>query len=372
MKETVYLYNFKKQEEVRKIKFVMVKLGIRIKMIDSTVINQKVGYIADVPGFELETRDPISLEIDAPVLLMKGFTGRAIDQLLLGLRKAGVPKIGLKAVINQTNQEWYFADLVNELNREHQMMTGQTSKEQSTKVWYLNHSGFAVKTKNHFLIFDYYPEGDKKTGSIEEGLIDVDAIAEENVVVFVSHGHHDHYDPSIFEWSKKVKRIQYVLSEDIQGADPVVNKLKTMVCPDHTYTVGDLTIETLDSTDLGVAFLVKVDGITIYHAGDLNWWHWNGESEDYNEAMKNRYCSIIDKLEGRSIDIGFVVVDGRLEDHYLCGINYLCKKVKIKHIIPMHLFGNYGIIQELLLDECSEVYRDRIHSYTKKGQEFVI
>lgn len=31
------------------------------------------------------------------------------------------------------------------------------------------------------------------------------------------------------------------------------------------------------STDEGVAFLVTAEGRTVFHAGDLNWWHWEGE-----------------------------------------------------------------------------------------------
>ncbi len=40
-------------------------------------------------------------------------------------------------------------------------------------------------------------------------------------------------------------------------------------------------IRTLRSTDEGVAFVVHYAGKTIYHAGDLNWWHWKkGEPDE--------------------------------------------------------------------------------------------
>ena len=45
-------------------------------------------------------------------------------------------------------------------------------------------------------------------------------------------------------------------------------------------------IRTLRSTDEGVAFVVHYAGKTIYHAGDLNWWHWEGEPDEkkYRDA----------------------------------------------------------------------------------------
>ena len=48
----------------------------------------------------------------------------------------------------------------------------------------------------------------------------------------------------------------------------------TVVNANKGYIIDGVAIETLKSTDEGVAYIVHSDGITIYHAGDLNWWHW--------------------------------------------------------------------------------------------------
>ena len=45
----------------------------------------------------------------------------------------------------------------------------------------------------------------------------------------------------------------------------------------------------LKSTDEGVAFLVEVNGVVIYHAGDLNWWHWDEEPKSWNNDMAARF-----------------------------------------------------------------------------------
>ena len=78
----------------------------------------------------------------------------------------------------------------------------------------------------------------------------------------------DHYNPVIFEWRKGHSNIRYILAEEIPTKEEVLS-----VHPSRTYDLGDLQVRTLDSTDLGVAFLIKTDGLCLYHAGDLNWWH---------------------------------------------------------------------------------------------------
>ena len=71
--------------------------------------------------------------------------------------------------------------------------------------------------------------------------------------------------------------------------------------PHQKLTVDDLEIETLASNDQGVAFVVKVAGKrTVFHAGDLNWWHWNGESEEFNNDIADSYRQEIDLLKGRN------------------------------------------------------------------------
>ena len=75
-------------------------------------------------------------------------------------------------------------------------------------------------------------------------------------------------------------------------------------------------MRTLKSTDEGVAFLIRIGERIIYHAGDLNWWHWEEESPRYNKLMMQRYQREIEKLEGRHIDVAFVPADPRQGEQY--------------------------------------------------------
>ena len=111
---------------------------------------------------------------------------------------------------------------------------------------------------------------------------------------------------------------------------------------------------------------------TVYHAGDLNWWHWEEESATYNDEMKQNYQREVDKLEGRKIDAAFVPVDPRLEDAYFWGIDYFMRKTDTKVVFPMHFWGKYETIDCLIRQKETEDYRDRIAEIDWKGERFSI
>ena len=230
------------------------------------------------------------------------------------------------------------------------------------KIWYLYHSGFAVRTVEHFLIFDYWrttPSG----GGLDNGVIDITELRNENVVVFASHGHPDHFAPVILRWHEAVPKLRLVLSDDIKVADNAF-----IVGPGMTLEQPDMTVHTLASNDEGVAFIVEVDGMIIYHAGDLNWWHWEGEPLDENEEMAASYRSQMDILAGYPIDIAFVPLDPRLEDQYAWGIDYLMRTVDVRNVVPMHFGDKPGTVERFLQDSASVPYRDKVISLTKRGE----
>lgn len=230
------------------------------------------------------------------------------------------------------------------------------------RVTYLYHSGFMVETNKTCLVFDYYTVDGKFNN------IDLTAFKNKNVFVFVSHSHQDHFDKKIFEW--KNMNVKYILSNDCSYDKSIGNV--TVVNANKGYIIDGMAIETLKSTDEGVAFVVHADGYTIYHAGDLNWWHWNDEGDQFNNMIKSQYTSEIDKIKGISVDVGFVPVDPRLEDKYILAIDYLMRSVNIRHIFPMHFWQNYKIYDALIDDERTEDYRDKIENITEPGQVFDI
>ena len=224
------------------------------------------------------------------------------------------------------------------------------------KITYLDHSGFAVEYQKYVLIFDWYkgklPEFD----------------SEKEIYVFSSHSHYDHFDRKIFELENIYPNVRYVLSADITEK-PVPSKV-WFVIADKEYRIGNLKVQTLHSTDAGVAFLVYVDDRIIYHAGDLNWWYWEEEDDEtWNEPMRQAYQKEIAKIEGEEIDYAFFPLDSRQGEESVLGINYFMQHTNTKIVFPMHMWG-YDILDKFLKNSVSEPYRERIVKVKEPGQSF--
>lgn len=124
MKEMVLYYTPEQSSKVTKLKGVLVRMGIRIKNITPEQVTQKVGCLAGVEGYGAEenNQEEVLPVIGEEVLVMHRFTSRRIDELLLNLRKAGVPRIELKAIVTESNCPWTFYQLYEELKEEHAKM----------------------------------------------------------------------------------------------------------------------------------------------------------------------------------------------------------------------------------------------------------
>ena len=117
-----------------------------------------------------------------------------------------------------------------------------------------------------------------------------------------------------------------------------------------------------------MAFLVTCKDKRIYHAGDLNWWHWEEESIDYNRQMRKDYQREIRKLVRKKIDLAFVVLDPRQGGAAFSGIDFFMRNVRVNHVFPMHMWRDYGLTDRLLTSEISASYRNRIHRVWEEGQ----
>ena len=209
------------------------------------------------------------------------------------------------------------------------------------KVTYLKHSGFMVESRNYIYLFDYIG-----------GNIDKAIKSDKKIYVMVSHIHDDHFSKIIFDIATKHDNVTYILSYDVVKKikknavlSKMVEQLNIIRVQAHEkYKIDDIVVETLKSTDEGVAFIVSEKDGTIYHAGDLNWWHWDGEPKSWNRNMEVNFKREIDSMKGRKIDIAFVPLDPRQEEAYYMGMDYLRKNVGPNEIYPMHFWGEPEII----------------------------
>lgn len=242
------------------------------------------------------------------------------------------------------------------------------------EIWYLFNSGFAIKTAQHFFIFDYYPFGHQQAAEgLSSGFINPEEIKELDVTVFASHRHPDHFSKEIFAWRQTIPHLRYVLSDDIKIPAPLHGEDILAVHPGREYIINDVfSLRTLRSTDKGVAFVLKADGLSLYHAGDLNWWHWNGEPLHWNNTMGANYRKQIDLVSGERFDLAFIPMDPRLEENYLLGMDYFLKQTDTIHVFPMHFGEDFSVFDRLKEDERAMPYRDRIHIITHRGEKFTL
>lgn len=229
------------------------------------------------------------------------------------------------------------------------------------KVTYLKHSGFLVETPDKYLLFDYW-KGEIPSLNYKKKLY-----------VFASHVHHDHYVKDIFKLENQCESVKYILSFDIERSNDWKKAEQVyFLDANESVEIDDLQIKTLCSTDEGVAFLVKTDDYTIYHAGDLHWWHWPGDPEKDNQRRKETYQKEIDLLEGEKIDCAFVVLDPRQEEAGSWGMEYFLKHVESRYVFPMHCWEKYEIIKDFKEKNDTKYLTATIMDITAPGQIFEI
>lgn len=180
------------------------------------------------------------------------------------------------------------------------------------QIIFIHHSCFLVELDDKVLIFDYF-DGDKVEGMHFTGKLP-SYEPDTKIYMFASHSHKDHYDMDILRLADKYPNIHYVFSKDIRisphflskhGIDPAVRDRVTFVSPDNTYHVDDLDIMTLRSTDAGVAFYVASNGVSLFHAGDLNDWEWDGAGDLINGRVRRAFRHEIKKLSEKPINVAF-------------------------------------------------------------------
>lgn len=242
------------------------------------------------------------------------------------------------------------------------------------KVTYIGHSGFLVETDIANLLFDY------SKGQIPDVNHDLPFI------VFVSHKHGDHYNPEIFTLAKKYKNIQFFISNDTDITESVRKEYKlsqsflenkvTFVAHGIRRIISlsggkdendYIMMETIKSTDQGIAFLLNVRGQRIYHAGDLNCWVWEDDTKQEFNNMSALFKRAIEQLNGREIYLALAPLDPRQGRYYKLSMDYLLNAVPVKYAVPMHLWEEYGLVDRYEEERSTKYLPTKILKLTQQN-----
>ncbi|MGN1246324.1 MAG: MBL fold metallo-hydrolase [Muribaculaceae bacterium] len=214
------------------------------------------------------------------------------------------------------------------------------------KIWYLGHSGFAIECGNGCtMVFDFYNDTAK---------VLPDVLARSSTVyVLVSHSHPDHFNQRIFAWQSQFPNasFRFIIANELN------RKLKRKPLPDtppEALTAlrrGDnwcdeaISVDAFGSTDIGVSYMVTfADGSHIFHAGDLNNWHWSEESTPQEiKAAQGNFLAILRDIKANfpAIDLAMFPVDPRIGGDFALGARQFVHAITTKHFIPMHQWGDF-------------------------------
>ncbi|MGN0142913.1 MAG: MBL fold metallo-hydrolase [Roseburia sp.] len=235
------------------------------------------------------------------------------------------------------------------------------------RVIFIHHSCFVVELDEKVLIFDWFA-GDRVEGFQFRGTLP-EYEPDTPVYVFASHKHRDHFDIDVLHLAEKYRNIHFIFSKDCKMTG---NFLKKHGFPESVrdkilytganarYRVDDVEIETLRSTDAGVAFYVESRGISCFHAGDLNDWKWDGAGELVNGNMERAYRGQIRLLKNKKINLAFIPMDSRQGSYQTLGMDYFLQNVDADYVFPMHMWQDYSGIGEYKRKITNQAMAERI------------
>lgn len=214
-------------------------------------------------------------------------------------------------------------------------------------VTYIHHNCFILKESSRTFLFDY-PDDRFLTDQMRA--VVTNELRGSKAFIFASHSHQDHFNPKLMELAKITSQATFILSEDIIKKHPRFGKSENcvMVKPSEAYELEKMRIKSFPSNDLGVAFLIQSEGLTVYFGGDLSKWSWDDFTPEERRWMEERFQKTIEALAEHRIDIAFENTDPRLPNW--AGAAEFLHTVKPTLFVPMHTFGDLDSLERFMKD----------------------
>jgi L-ascorbate metabolism protein UlaG (beta-lactamase superfamily) len=230
-------------------------------------------------------------------------------------------------------------------------------------VTYISNSGFLIETDEYVFLIDY--QGDQPS-LVNDSLLEKG----KKLIIMASHGHGDHFSQRILNFAGK-PGAQLLLSDDIRVGAVAENV--DYIAPLQSREVFGLEIEAYGSTDMGVSFMINIGGKRIFHAGDLNYWHWMDEST-YEEIDRARefFERVLGDIKG-PVDMAFFPVDPRLGSQYDLGADIFVERFSPRIFFPMHFRNDSFAAFDFAAKHegpAGEMSKTKIIPLTKAGEKY--
>ena len=211
------------------------------------------------------------------------------------------------------------------------------------KLDYIYHSGFAIEADGVTVVIDYYKDSSEEV--FNKGIVH-DYLLEKPGVLYVlcSHFHPDHFNREVLSWKKQRPDIRYIFSKDILKHRRASAEDAIYINKGDTYEDEHIRIQAFGSTDVGISFLIDLQGKRLFHAGDLNNWHWSEESTPQEiRKAEGDFLAEVRELQqtAPAVDVVMFPVDSRIGKDYMRGAEQFVKRIKITIFVPMHFSEDY-------------------------------
>ena len=236
-------------------------------------------------------------------------------------------------------------------------------------ITYIYHSCYLIEFQELSLLFDFYKDVARSDGSC--WVTDYLLKKEEDLYVFCSHSHSDHFNPEILSWSKKKKNIKYIFSEELLQSKKLLPENVLFLRKEESYSDHRIKVKAFGSTDVGCSFLVGCESKLFFHAGDLNNCHWK-EEVDADEALtyENNFLCELELLSEKSEDLHVAMfpLDPRLGNDFMRGGEQFVSRIKTDYFLPMHFGENFNLVN--MFAEIASKYNSKYLPITHHGQSY--
>lgn len=203
-----------------------------------------------------------------------------------------------------------------------------------SQLYFIHHSSYLWVGTDAMILWDYYGKGEVASLLAQ--------YSEKRLYIMATHSHGDHYSPVLFspQFAQHRGGVQYIFHRELE--EVVAREEVVFLETEEEWTDGVVRVKALGSTDCGGSFYVEVHGLQLFHAGDLNNWHWNEEAdEEYVELYEAQWQRELRRLTTsiEALDLLMFPTDLRLGRDYLKGLRELLAVVTVKYLAPMHLNG---------------------------------
>ncbi len=212
---------------------------------------------------------------------------------------------------------------------------------------YIYHSAYAIENNDALVVVDFFE--DAASNAYPDGFEAYLKKTKKPVYILSTHSHPDHFNQKILFWRNDLEKVKYIFCREIFQKQVAKNVQATYLNLFEEYVDETIKIQAFGSTDIGGSFYIELGGKKIFHAGDLNNWHWQAESTKQEiERAQRQYDRQLERLFKRHpvLDVAMFPIDSRMGKNYFLGAKEFVEKIKVATLLPMHFWDKYDLLSD--------------------------